>query len=67
MNNTQIIETYKQDIEHAVNAGDTQEVLRLAAIIIENACRGQKAKFQSMAFALANNIANDNSHRVERD
>lgn len=66
MNSTQIIETYKQDIEQAVNANNTQEVLRLTAIIVENACREQKARFQSMAFDLANDIANDNSYRVER-
>lgn len=66
MNNTQIIETYKQDIEKAVNNGDTQEVLLLTVIIVENACREQKAKFQSMAFDFANDIVNDNSHRVDR-
>jgi len=67
MKNLEIIKSYKKDVEKAVNNNDAREVFRLICVITDNVSREQKSVFTSLAFDLANEIANSKQYTDVND
>jgi len=62
MKNLEIIKSYKKDVEIAVNNNDVSEVFRLICVIADNVSREQNSVFTSLAFDLANEVANSKQY-----